>query len=133
MKGYRDKPFTTDESDVIRRRKEASRRRRLQPGEEERLINAAGPHMQRLIIVALETCGREGELVSLQWCDVSLDRGELTLRVAKTKDREDRVIPISRRLRGVLEMVRLARTLQDRRPAPAGLLASRLQPIPETS
>jgi integrase len=62
--------------------------------------------MQRLIIAALETCCREGELLSLQWCDVSLDRGELTLRAAKTKDREDRVVPISRRLRGVLEMVR---------------------------
>ncbi len=69
------------------------------------MVAAAGPHIQRLIIAALETCCREGELLSLQWCDVSLDRGELTLRAAKTKDREDRVIPISRRLRGVLEMV----------------------------
>ena len=105
-KGYRERPFVTGESDVIRRRKEASRRRRLHPGEEERLVAAAGPHMQRLIIAALETCCREGELLSLQWCDVSLDRGELTLRAAKTKDREDRVIPISRRLRAALEMVR---------------------------
>jgi integrase len=55
----------------------------------------------RLIIAALETCCREGELLSLQWSDVSLDRRELFLRAAKTKDREDRVIPISRRLRAV--------------------------------
>jgi integrase len=105
-KGYRERPFVTLESDVIRRRKEPSRRRRLHPGEEERLIAAASAHMQRLIIAALETCCREGELLSLQWCDVSLDRGEITLRAAKTKDREDRVIPISQRLRGVLQMVR---------------------------
>ncbi len=105
-KGYRDKPFVSNESDVIRRRKEASRRRRLHPGQEERLLQAAGLHMQRLIIAALETCCREGELLSLQWRDVSLDRGELILRATKTKDREDRVVPISQRLRAVLEMVR---------------------------
>jgi len=106
-KGYRDRPFVSGESDVIRRRKEASRRRRLRPGEEERLLAAAGPHLQRLIIAALETCCRLGELLSLQWRDVSLERGEIVLRAEKTKDREDRIIPVSGRLRAVLEMVRL--------------------------
>jgi len=114
-KGYRDKPFVSPESDVIRRRKEATRRRRLHPGEEERLLKAAGPFMQRLIIAALETCCREGELLSLQWGDVSMERNEIVLRAAKTKDREDRIIPISRRLRAVLEMVRNG---PDGRPFP---------------
>jgi integrase len=105
-KGYRETPFASAESDVIRRRKETPRRRRLQPGEEEKLLSVARPHLQRLIIAALETCCRQGELLSLQRCDVRLERGEITLKAEKTKTREHRTIPISQRLRAVLEMVR---------------------------
>jgi integrase len=70
------------------------------------LLKAAGQHLQRVIIAALETCCRLGELLQLQWRDVSLARGEIHLRGEKTKTRTDRIIPISTRLRGVLEMVR---------------------------
>lgn len=45
-KGYRETPMIGDDSDVIRRRKEAQRHRRLDPGEEERLVAAAEPHLQ---------------------------------------------------------------------------------------
>jgi integrase len=109
-KGYRQTPFASADSDVIRRRKEMPRRRRLQPGEEEAL------HVRQLVIAALETCCRQGELLSLQWGDVSLDRGEITLEAQKTKTREHRIIPISQRLRGVLEM---ARTGPDGKDFPA--------------
>jgi integrase len=56
------------------------------------------------IIAALETCCREGELLGLQWADVSLGRGEIVLRAERTKDRETRIIPISSRLRAILQM-----------------------------
>ena len=105
-RGYREKPFATTESDVIRRKKASKRNRRLEPGEEDRLLAAAGPHLQRLIVAALETCCRLGELLSLQWCDVSLGRGEIVLRASKTKTATDRVIPVSSRLQAVLEHVR---------------------------
>ena len=59
-KGYRSTPFIGDDSDVIRRRKEAQRHRRLEPGEEEHLLQAAGPHVQALIIAAVETCCPKG-------------------------------------------------------------------------
>jgi integrase len=105
-KGYRTTPMVTELSDVIRRKKEAQRSRRLEPGEEERLLRAAKPHLQGLIIAALESCCREGELLNLRWSDVSLARGEIMLRAENTKDREDRTIPMSSRLRQVLEMRR---------------------------
>jgi integrase len=105
-KGYRSTPLVGDGSDVVRRKKEAQRSRRLEPGEEEKLLGAAGPHLQALIIAALESCCREGELLSLRWGDVSLARGEIILRAERTKDRENRIIPISNRLRKVLEMRR---------------------------
>ena len=111
-KGYRNAPIVGDDSDVIRRRKEAQRHRRLEPGEEERLLRSAEPHLHALIVAALETCGRQGELLNLRWGDVSLARGEIILRAEHTKDRENRILPISNRLRRVLEM---------RRDSPAGV------------
>ena len=65
-----------------------------------------------MIIAALETCCREGELLTLRWSDISLARGEIILRAEHTKDRENRLLPISSRLRKVLEM---------RRNGPVGL------------
>jgi hypothetical protein len=101
-----------DNSDVIRRKKEAQRHRRLEPGEEDKLLRSAEPHLQVLIVAALETCGRQGELVTLRWGDVSLERGEIILRAEHTKNRENRILPISTRFRKVLEM---------RRDSPAGV------------
>ena len=36
-----------------------------EPGEERRLLAAAGPRLQNVIIAAIETCCRRGELLSL--------------------------------------------------------------------
>jgi integrase len=102
-KGYRATPMVT-QSDIVRRRKAVKRNRRLEPGEYENLLDAAGPHLQRLIIAALGTCCRLGELLSLQWRDVSLARNEIHIRAENTKTGAGRTIPISTRLRAVLEL-----------------------------
>ena len=47
--------------------------------EEEKLLPAAEPHLRALIIAALESFCREGELLTLQWTDVSLARDEMTI------------------------------------------------------
>ena len=93
----------------VRREHHAARNRRLQPGEDVQLLAAATPRLQRLIIAALETACRRGELLALQWQDVSLSRGEFTVRaveVGAKKTGKERVLPISPRLRAVLELVR---------------------------
>ncbi|MEQ1909221.1 MAG: tyrosine-type recombinase/integrase [Vicinamibacterales bacterium] len=64
------------------------------------------PALQRLIIAALETGCRPGELLGLQWRDVDLDRRELRVRAENAKDGEDRVLPISTRLAAVLAMAK---------------------------
>jgi integrase len=111
-KGYRKAPMVGDDSDIIRRRKGAQRHRRLEPGEEDKLLRSAERHLQALIVAALETCSRQGELLTLRWGDVSLERGEIILRAEHTKDRKNRILPISSRFRKVLEM---------RRDSPAGV------------
>jgi integrase len=72
------------------------------PGEEARLLAAAGSHLRDLIVAALETGCRLGELLSLQWSRVRWLQNELFLPGAKTKSGADRAIPISAALRAVL-------------------------------
>src|SRR5690606_9416965 len=114
-KGYLQRNPIAD-SEVIRRGRHAKRNRRLMPdvlngngqtvreGEERRLLAVAGPHLHRLLIGALETGMRRGELLSLRWQDVSLDRREITVRAETTKTRTARAQPMSSRLAGVLDM-----------------------------
>ena len=52
------------DSDVLKRGKHAQRHRRLEPGEEEKLLAHAGT--------------RRGDLLNLTWRDVNLDRREMT-------------------------------------------------------
>ncbi len=104
-KGYLDRPWIGPLCD-LKRDRIARRHRRLEPAEEEQLLAVASSRLYRLVVAALETGCRQGELLSLQWCDVDLDRRELRIQARNAKDREDRHIPISTRLMAVLEMAR---------------------------
>ena len=113
-KGYLEKNPMGPDSDV-RRERPARRSRRLipsagahKPEEEERLLVAATNHrIQRLVVAALETACRRGELLKLRWSDVSLERRELTIQGKNAKDGETRILPISSRLAAVLEMAKV--------------------------
>lgn len=85
---------------MIRRPKAPrGRDRRLQPGEEQRILDAADtgrtPHMRPLIILALETAMRQGELLGIFWKDVDLDKRLIHLDLKKNG--ESRGTPLSRR------------------------------------
>ena len=77
------------------------RKRRLRPGEEERLMNAADPHFGQIIQFALVTCARRGEIADLQWDNVALTRRKM--RLVDTKNGTDRTVPFSSVARGILE------------------------------
>ena len=81
---------------------ETPRHRRLDPGEEERLLGAASPWLRDLITAALETGCRRGELLSLQWSQVRWQENTLLLPADKTKTGEARAVPMTSRLREVL-------------------------------
>jgi integrase len=88
---------------------ETERTRRLQAGEKQRLLQHASPHLRALIVAALETGCRLGELLSLQWEQIQInDKGqqEILLPASKTKTHEPRIIPVSLVLRAELEMRR---------------------------
>lgn len=73
------------------------RDRRLEDGEEQKLLDAAdsgrNPYMRSLIIFAIETAMRQGEILSLQWQDIDFSRRIAHLDM--TKNGESRDIPLS--------------------------------------
>lgn len=83
---------------------ETARDRRLGPDEEAALLQAANPHLRSVIVAMLETGCRPGEILNLRWQDVDLDAGLLALRGERTKTSRPRAVPITARLRAVLEM-----------------------------
>lgn len=108
-------PFRVGDVPVVKLRREEPRSRRLHEGEAERLLLAAGG-LRDVIIAALETGMRTGELLSLQWHQVRFaPRAELFLPASRTKAKKDRRLPINSVLRPVLEA---------RRYDPAGELVS---------
>ena len=68
-------------------------RGRIANGEEwQRLLRAAAPHLQRILMVLYSLGPRRGELVRLEWPEVDMQRREFTLR--HTKNGESRTVPM---------------------------------------
>lgn len=131
--GYVEKtPFRRGTENVVRLEPEAARSRRLDADTEEegRLLKACKPHLRAVVECAIETGMRRGEILSLQWSQVEgLTIGDdgatltwdprpaIVLPWMKTKTKTTRRIPISTRLRGVLELRRFG---PDGKPLPPG-------------
>lgn len=104
-------PFRVGDVPSVKLAREEARTRRLQPGEGERLMLAAGG-LADIITAALEMGARKGEILSLQWHQVRFTpRSEVFLPAAKTKAKRDRRVPMSSVLQAVI---------QRRRCDPAG-------------
>ena len=89
-------------------RAETPRDRRLEPGEEDRLLQQAGHHLRALIVALLFTGCRVGELLTLRWKQIRRDEDGkprwLVLPAMNTKTYRLRPIPIGVRLGAELEM-----------------------------
>ena len=102
-------PFRRGGSALIKKlREDNKRRRRVSEQEEARLLEAAPPLLRGMIIAALDTGVRRGEMLALRFTDLDLTRGLITLRGETTKSGKTRVVPIATaRLRAVLDWLRL--------------------------
>lgn len=90
---------------------EKDRTRRLLPGEEDALLQFASPHLHTVIRGMLASCLRSGELLAIQWSDISFEREEITVAAVAEgarKTGEGRIIPMSPEMRGILEERQLA-------------------------
>jgi integrase len=132
--GLLDKnPFELASAPIISKADEVKRIRVLSRDEEERLLEACGPDTPRanitpLIVAALDTGCRRGELLSLVWSDVSFEARTITIRAMTTKTLTARVVPLSTRLSAALSALRedaqLQRLYNERSDSPATPVAS---------
>ena len=107
-------------SEVTRPKNAAPRERRLQAGEQERLLSVCNtcrnPFISSLVRLALETAMRRGELLRMRWSDVSLE--QRTLHIPITKNGHARTIPLSGGALGVLRRLIDGRSATDERVLP---------------
>lgn len=79
------------------------RLRYLKPDEVENLLKACPKHIRPVVVTALNTGMRRGEIFNLKWKHVDLDNRKLT--VANSKNNESRVIPINQTLHQELSVL----------------------------
>lgn len=71
------------------------RERRLEAGEEARLLRACAASLRPLVVLALETAMRRGELAGLHWSTIDLKRRVVRLTLTKNGDARD--VPLTPR------------------------------------
>ncbi len=107
---YLDKtPFRRGTETLIRKEREDNRRRRrISEDEESKLLEHATPLLRSMIVAALDTGMRRGEMLSLRFADIDSLRRLIVLRGETTKSRKTRVVPIATaRLAAVLHWLRV--------------------------
>jgi integrase len=74
--------------------------------DESRLLAAAAPHLRQIVIAALDTGMRRGELLHQRWEHVDFNRKVLSVTQSKTAGGEGREIPLAERLFSLLQSLR---------------------------
>jgi len=64
--------------------------------EEERLLEASSEHLRPILIVALNTGMRRGEILNLEWKQIDLNKR--LIKVENTKSGNNRIIPVNESL-----------------------------------
>ena len=87
--------------------KEKKRERIITAAEEKALLDACSApkrgHLRAIIIAALDTGCRRGELLKLRWQDVDLEAGIIKIIALNSKTAKPRAVAITDRLRAELE------------------------------
>ncbi len=80
---------------VTKPKENPSRTRRLEPGEEQKLLKACSTQFKPIVKFALETAMRRSEIASLRWEHVNIRKRFVHLPAKMTKNKEARNIPLS--------------------------------------
>jgi integrase len=91
---------------VISKAAETQRDRILTVEEEQRLLDVSvgrRRHLRPLLVCALDTAMRRGEIFKMRWADVRFDSNEIFIPQTNTKTQESRTVGMTRRLRQELE------------------------------
>mgnify|MGYP000550026651 CR=1 FL=1 len=88
---------------------EVERTRILSVAEEQRLLKNCErwrQHLAPILIFAIETACRRGEIRKLRWSDINLAGRTIRIQATNTKTLKPRLVPISARLRDTLATLR---------------------------
>jgi len=89
-------------------RERGKRRPVLSVSDELKLLTSCSEHLRPIVITALDSGMRRGELLNQLWEDVDFDRNVLSVSHSKTPEGEHRLIPLTSRLQILLEAMRKA-------------------------
>ncbi len=84
-------------------RERRTRRQVLSIAEEQLLLGSAKDHLETMVIFALDTGMRRGEITSQRWEDIDFSRKLLFVTHSKTPEGEAREIPLTERLWQLLQ------------------------------
>ncbi|MBI4748629.1 MAG: site-specific integrase [Acidobacteria bacterium] len=103
-----DDPFDRGDKALISTAVEIRREKLINRDEERQLLAACvdtRAHMRPLIIAALDTGCREGELLRLKWADIDFETRTIRVLAQNSKTLRARQVPISTRLIAELEQL----------------------------
>ena len=83
----------------LKKSKEAQRKRFFSKEEITRLYAQCSPKLLEVCVVLINTGPRKGELRNLKWSDLDFDRNEI--RLAETKNGEDRCVEMNRTVKDI--------------------------------
>ena len=120
-------PFTTGES-LISIADEKKRERILTREEERRLLNACSEHHHRehlrpILVCALDTGMRRGEILSLRWRDIDFEHGLIRIEAFNTKTMNERQVSLTARLASELQTL-WEQSPQDQRQRVFGIVSN---------
>jgi integrase len=79
----------------------------LSPEEEIRLLNCAAPHLKPIILMALNTGMRRGEILILTWSEVDFKSNLITIDQTNSKSKKQRKVYINSSLKTMLMELKL--------------------------
>ncbi|HEY6244751.1 MAG TPA: site-specific integrase [Pyrinomonadaceae bacterium] len=115
-------PFTAGES-LISLADERKRERILSRDEERVLLAACADHLRPIVIAAIDTGMRRGEIFSLRWRDVDFEHGLINIQAFNTKTMRERQVSLTARLASELQTL-WEQSPQDERHRVFGIISN---------
>lgn len=84
-------------------REDQNRTRYLSEEEEGHLLEVCDPYLRSIVLFAIHTGMRRGEILGLRWKEVDLRNAVATIPAAKAKGKRDRFVPLNTVAKGILE------------------------------
>ena len=69
-------------------------------------VEVDNPHLKAVILLAIDSGMRRGEILKLKWKDIDFDNDLITVVGTNTKTERERIAPLTERVKGELRRIR---------------------------